>query len=138
MASSAQTALAPATNGATNGAAAAPKSTGSPASSSSPLFHKRTIVTLSDGRQLHGRIASFDGSGNILMQSATELKKFVSPIDKEEMVTQRSIGAMVVPFKHIVSLHQKDEPLTAAPAEPPAQLAAAVAAAQGGAATTTA
>lgn len=103
-------------------AAPPPPAAATASSTTNPLFGRPTLVELPDGRQFEGVLTSFDGSGNILLHQVTEYKPFKSTVDGEVLVSKRSVVSIVVPFKHIKALYQRD----ASSKEPPAAAPAAI------------
>ncbi|KPA78039.1 hypothetical protein ABB37_06785 [Leptomonas pyrrhocoris] len=75
-------------------------------SDSHPFLGRELRVELTDGRVLVGTLIAYEGSGDLLLQAAVEQRTCT---DGE--VTVRGLNLLAVPFKHVKTLHRRQEGL---------------------------
>lgn len=73
---------------------------------SHPFLGRELRVELTDGRIIVGTLIAYEGSGDLLLQAAVEQRAF-----KDGEVTVRGLNLLAVPFKHVKTLHRRQEGL---------------------------
>jgi N-alpha-acetyltransferase 38, NatC auxiliary subunit len=76
------------------------------ASDSHPFLGRELRVELTDGRVIVGTLIAYEGSGDLLLQAAVEQRAF-----KDGEITVRGLNLLAIPFKHVKTLHRRQEGL---------------------------
>ncbi|AIN97008.1 hypothetical protein LPMP_161330 [Leishmania panamensis] len=67
-----------------------------------PFLGRELRVELTDGRIIIGTLIAYEGSGDLLLQTAVEQRVF-----KDGEVTMRGLNLLAIPFKHVKGLHRR-------------------------------
>ncbi|GET87502.1 hypothetical protein, conserved [Leishmania tarentolae] len=67
-----------------------------------PFLGRELRVELTDGRVIVGTLIAYEGSGDLLLQTAVEQRVF-----KDGEVTMRGLNLLAIPFKHVKGLHRR-------------------------------
>lgn len=86
-----------------------------------PFLGRELRVELTDDRVIVGTLIAYEGSGDLLLQSAVEQRAF-----KDGEITMRGLNLLAIPFRFVKSLHrrQPDNDPIQLPTEPQTAAAA--------------
>ena len=71
-----------------------------------PFFGVEVRVEMSDKRVIVGQVAAFQGSGDMILFNALEVRSYTTADGKQEDVLREG-ATIAVPFRHVVSMHKR-------------------------------